>query len=287
MKKQLVMWPDCKRPDASTDADTTKWSPNTFLNRYGDIKTSNISGTVDCNNVYKECDFGQSVTVEGKGNPYNNVDGHKSTRQTKGRDVQWSSHWIGPTDGLPMDGDKVSGPNLKVAVIASKFQCSFMRRVVGFICDISSIPDGSGSESDGSGRCEKWNISASYVNAKGEVKILNMCEAGIKLKGHTYDSVPSSSFSWYQMSYALHRDDQDLVFNQDLRHIGWCIQYKHHKYTGGDNKSKYCTGRVRYLQPLIGDALHASVKDRFQLQPHYFTTWTDAQKHGRQRLYTY
>ena len=286
-KNEIVMWADCKIPTSSTVAKD--WTPNSKLQDYGNIQSSNISGTVQCDNVFKGVEFGQSVRTEGKGQPYTQEAGHKSTRTTKGRDKQWSSHWIGSTEGIPSNSDgNVLGADLKTAVIPTNYQASFLRRVVGFVCDISSKPDGDGASGDGSGRCEKWNISANYVNPKGEVKVYNMCEAGEYIAGHKFNSITSNTWNWYMMSYRLHTRDREQVIDQDLRHIGWCIQYLHHKYTGGDSKSKYCTGRVRYLQPLVGGkSMALPEKPRFQLQASRYTTWRDAQKHGLEKLYTF
>lgn len=283
--RQVLSWPDGAIPEEGQV--TQKWMGDRLLNRYGSQTTTVISGTVKCDNVYKECEFGQTIRPGADGNIYNNSNGHKSTRTTKGRDKVWSSHWIGNTDGLSLNSDgNVIGPDLKNAVISSSYQCSFMRNVVGFICDISSIPDGSGNGADGSGRCEKWNISANYVNPKGEVKVYNMCEAGEYIAGHKYNSATSNAWTWYMMSYRLHTKDREQVVNQDLRHIGWCIQYLHHKYTGGDSKSKYCTGRVRYLQPLVGDA-STTVRKRHIVQSSQYITWRDAQENSLQKIYTF
>lgn len=285
-KKEILMWADCKVPTSSTVAKD--WTPNSALQVYGDTKSSNISGTVKCDNA-NEVEFNQTVRDQGKGQPYTEEGGHKATRTTKGRDKQRSSHWIGSTLGLELNSDgNVLADDLKGAVISTAYQASFLRRVVGFVCEISSAPDGGGSGGDGSGRCERWNISANYVNANGEVKVYNMCEAGEYIAGHKYNSIPSNTWNWYMMSYRLNETDRKRVIDQDLRHIGWCIQYLHHKYTGGDSKSKYCTGRVRYLQPLVGNAaMTLPAQPRFQLQASRYVTWTDAQKHGREQLYTF
>ena len=284
-RERLLSWPDGAIPEEGQD--TREWVPDRLLVAYGAETTTTISGTVTCDNVFKEVDFGQTVRPGADGNVYNNAFGHRSTRTTKGRDKVWSSHWIGRTNGLPLNSDgNVIGPDLKTAVIDSVYQSSFMRHVVGFICDISSAPDGSGDSADGSGRCEKWNISANYVNPKGEVKIFNMCEAGEYIAGHKFNSIASNTWNWYMMSYRLHTKDREIIVDQDLRHIGWCIQYLHHKYTGGDSKSKYCTGRVRYLQPLVGDA-SMTVRKRHIVQSSQYMTWRDAQKNSLEKIYTF
>tara|TARA_Y100000768_G_scaffold32973_1_gene21638 strand:+ start:5126 stop:6001 length:876 start_codon:yes stop_codon:yes gene_type:complete len=287
-KKEILMWPDCLAP--SSDQVVKDWQPGSGLQIYGDTTSTNIAGTVTCDNE-TNTDFGQTVRTEGKSQPYTEEGGHKSTRTTKGRDKVWSSHWIGSTLGLSLNSDgNVIGPDLKTATISSAYQASFLRRVVGFVCEISSAPDGTGNSADGSGRCEKWNISANYVNSSGQVKVYNMCEAGIKIEGHTYNSTATNTWHWYLMSYKLKEADRIRVIDQDLRHIGWSIQYLHHKFTGGDTKSKYCTGRVRYLQPLVGDKnFPASSPNppRFQIQASRYTTWMDAQINGKEKIYTY
>ena len=284
-RERVLTWPDGAIPDS--DSVSQKWINDRLRVPYGPVKTTIISGTVKCDNVFKDTEFGQTVRLGADGNPYNNFNGHKSTRTTKGRDKQWSSHWLGSTSGLPMNSDgNVLGADLNRAVIGRGHQCSFLRHVVGFICDISSAPDGEGSAADGSGRCEKWNISANYVNSRGEVKVYNMCDAGEYIAGHKFDSIPSNAWNWYMMSYRLHTKDREQVINQDLRHIGWCIQYLHHKYTGGDTRSKYCTGRVRFLQPLVGD-VSMTVRKRHIVQPSQYMTWADAWKSSPAKIYTF
>ena len=41
------------------------------------------------------------------------------------------------------------------------------------------------------------------------------------------------------------------IIDNNYLHIGWIFNFSHEKSCGGSNKNKNCTGRIRYLSPIV------------------------------------
>ena len=184
--------------------------------------------------------LGENTNSGGSNSLYTSSDGFYSSVQTKTSTVFYSQHFIGHKNGNTIK----SGSS-----ISTSTQSTWLQDVIGFHCEISSRPGGSGSEADGCGRVDQWRIAAVYADPSNKCRIMEMTKGGVKLSSHAYNSYPGTG--WVILSYSLSTNDQSTVINNKWLLYGWIIEYTHKKTCGGSTKLKNCSGRTRYLRPLV------------------------------------
>ena len=83
--------------------------------------------------------------------------------------------------------------------------------------------------------------------------------------GHTWDS--SAGTDWYAMSY--YSKSMRTILDNNYLHIGWIFNFSHERTCGGGGKQKNCTGRIRYLTPIVSSdgTLSFGAATRHQVVP--------------------
>ena len=201
------------------------------------------SGDTTTDNQTKRT-FGENIDSGGSNSLYTSSDGFYANVQTKTNNVFYSQHFIGHKNGNTIK----SGSS-----ISTSTRSTWLQDVIGFHCEISSRPGGSGSEADGCGRVDQWRIAAVYADPSNKCRIMEMTQGGVKLSSHAYNSHPGSN--WAILSYSLDMNtDAVTVINNKWLLYGWIIEYQHKKTCGGNTKQKNCSGRTRYLRPLISSS---------------------------------
>ena len=205
-----------------------------------------VSGGIVCANSYT---IGGPNTEGGgrSGNIYTSSSGALVNVQTKKLDNPfYTTTYYGHTDIPPISGGVLNGGNLANANIRNNTEANWNKHVKGFYCEVSSQPTGSGSEADGCGTIKSMEIAGVFVTSSGTIKVFSMINKGVKITGHNAGSeIPRG---WTRMSYYVGTNDM-----LNMYHMGWIVQYHHEKTCGGGGVQKNCTGRVRYLQPLVSD----------------------------------
>lgn len=272
-KRQVIALPDCRKPVSNQSISNwynAKIGSSSFSK---DERTHIVGGFTSTNGQYQS----ESINSGGSGSIYSSG-GFVSSVQTKTSTVFSTLHYIGPTNGLSFSGSNLNGLTMG-AVFSTSASANFTRNVVGFWCQVNGQPTGSGSEADGCGNVQSYRISAVYMDQGRGLRVMEMCEKGLKLGGHTWNtSASTSANNWENMIYSLQVSDNQRVINDEYMHIGWIINLTHEKTCGGGNKQKNCTGRVRYLTPLVSSAgdggLFTGVPTRHQVIYPY-TTWSN------------
>ena len=259
--KRVITLQDARKPSSSSlimswiPGGPTKLTPTTRTHITGGYTSTN------------GCPSGENFnpgTVGG--NIYTGSGGFYASVSTKSSDPFYTQHYIGPTQGLT-SGGVVNGSDFVGKLIFSTTASNWGKRVIGFYCQVSSLHEGgSGSEIDGCGVCNTFRISGVYVDKNGRVRIVDMCAGGNKLTGHTWNTQADSN-KWVDMSY--YTSYKDTILNNDFALMGWVVGMTHQKVCG--NKTKNCTGRIRYLAPLVSSydngGLYAGPPDIYQVWP--------------------
>ena len=239
--KRVITLQDAAKPTSSSlimswiPGGPTKLTPTTRTHIQGSYTSSN------------GCPSGENFNpgVVG-GNIYTGSGGFYASVSTKSSDQFYTQHYIGPNLNLT-SGGVITGSTFVRRAVSPNIVSTWGKRVIGFYCQVSSIHEGgSGSEIDGCGVCNSFRISGVYVDKSGLVRIVDMCAGGNKLTGHTWDTQADTG-SWVDMSY--YTSYKDTILINDFTLMGWVVGMTHQKVCG--SKTKNCTGRVRYLVPLV------------------------------------
>lgn len=223
----------------NSSASPSSWPGTTTSANFTRHDREHLSGDTKTDNSSKKT-LSENVNPGRGGSLYSDSDGFNSTVSTKTTSDFYSKHFIGHKNGNSIS----SGSS-----VSDSTESTWLRNVVGFHCEISAIPTGSGSEADGCGTVKQFRICAVYADAGKKVRILEMTSGGTKLSSASYNSSPGQS--WSILSYSLSQTDSMKVVNGGWLLYGWVIEMYHKKTCGGGTKTKKCTGRVRYMRPLI------------------------------------
>lgn len=223
--------------------------------------------------------LGSSIDTGSGNNLYTHSEGFYANVMTKTSTTFWSLHFIGHKNGNSIS---------KGSSVSTSTQSTWARDVIGFHCEIDSKPGGSGSEADGCGRVDQWRICAVYADRGNKIRIMEMTKGGQKLSSHAYNSYPGVG-QWKKLSYALNQSDSMKVVNNEWLLYGWIIEYQHKKTCGGSTKQKNCSGRTRYLRPIISPTGYNGLKtsyDHNMLINHWETSLSTARSTGALPLQT-
>ena len=235
--------------------------------------SSHLSGDTNTDNGQK---LGETIDCGRSNSLYTNSDGFYANVQTKTSTVFYSKHFIGHRNGNTIS----SGSS-----ISTSTQSTWLQDVVGFHCEIGSRPGGSGDAADGCGRVDQWRIAAVYADGSNKCRIMEMTKGGQKLSSHAYNSYPGTG--WKVLSYSLNQNDSLRVVNNKWLLYGWIIEYTHKKTCGGGQKQKNCSGRTRYLRPLISATGYNGLKssyDHSMLVFHWENTLSTVRGSGAKML---
>lgn len=205
--------------------------------KFSDGTRTHLSGNTSTDNGKT---LGENINAGGSGNIYTSSDGFYSNVQTKTSTIFYSKHFIGHKNGNTIS---------KGSSISSSTKSSWMEDVIGFHCEISTRPAGSGSEADGCGKVDQFRIAAVYADNSSKVRIMEMTQGGTAYSSQKYNSSPGTG--WKALSYGLSQTDSTKVINEHWRLYGWIVEYTHKKTCGGGSKQKNCSGRIRYMRPLV------------------------------------
>ena len=236
---RLITLPNKQTPPESVPV--AQWTPGGTV-EYSDITIVDLTGSVTCENDYT---IGAKTTDGGRGGDiYTSSGGFTCNVYTKSTDDFYTNTYIGSTDIPGGNNSFVNGNTLVGSKVKNTTMANWTKNVKGFVCEVSSSPVGSGDASDGSGTVESMGVSAVYADSSGAIKVFEMNNRGTKIFGHTQNSRPPGS--WTKMCYVVNSNA-----SLGLYHMGWIVSFHHKKFQGGATKSKNCTGRIRYLQPII------------------------------------
>lgn len=199
------------------------------------------SGNTTTDNQIKQT-LAENITLGRSGSLYTSEDGFNSTVQTQTDSVFYSQHFIGHKNNNTI---KSGNP------ISTNTKSTWLQDVIGFHCEISSSPSGSGDAADGCGQVDQWRIAAVYADPSNKCRIMEMTNPGVKLSSHAFNSHPGGT--WKILSYSLNASDAATVINNKWLLYGWIIEYQHKKTCGGKKVQKNCTGRTRYMRPLTSN----------------------------------
>ncbi len=254
MTVKIAKLPEARKPTSSSDP--RYWGGDHFPREINKVTRTHIVGNYNSSNGINS---GENINPSNVGgNIYTDSDGFKATVVTSSSSFFYSMHFIGDPNIGAKNGSTITGSSL-IGTSGTSAQAGWMKNVKGFFCEVSSAPIGSGDEADTCGRVEAIRISGVFVDNSGKVRVYDMCAGGTKITGYTWDTALGAS--WQKMAYYVNSNDQ---LNMHL--MGWIVQFTHHKHCGGGNKKKNCTGRVRYLTPLvsIGGGLYTGDPDKWQ-----------------------
>ena len=238
---RVICFPAERKPTSSTNVQY--WTPGgpieyvlpTFARINGNYNSTNGSLLSNAN-----------TNGDRSGNIFASSEGFRCTVQTGTDNQFWTHTFIGNPGFGAYNGSYIDGSNFVGSYVESSATSSWILGVKGFICEISDLPypnDGS-TAADSCGGSNRFRVSGVFVDGNGRIRVIDMCEGGTKITGHTWNTRPSDR-SWKIMSYYSSTSNDMLNWH----HIGWAIGQGHKRFCGG--KTKYCTSRIRYLQPLI------------------------------------
>lgn len=268
MTVKIVKLPEGRKPTSSSDV--RRWGGDGFPRETNKTNRTHIVGSYTSSNGQ----FSDETTNPGgTGNIYTSSDGFQANVQTKTSTIFYSQHYIGDPNIGALSGGNITGSSL-IGSSATSAQANWMKNVKGFVCEVSSNPTGSGDVADGCGRVETVRISGVFADSNGKVRVYDMCAGGQKITGYTWNTALGTS--WQKMSYFVNSNDQ-----LSMSLIGWIIQFAHHKHCGGGSKQKNCTGRVRYLTPLVstGGGLYTGNPEKWQII-HPVRSWSQRNTHA-------
>ncbi len=225
--------------------DATSWPGTTTSAKFSGTDRTHLSGNTSTDNGTT---LGENTNSGGSGNIYTSSNGFYSNVGTKTSTVFYSKHFIGHQNGNTIS---------KGSSVSSSTKSTWTRDVIGFHCEISSKPTGSGSEADACGRVDQFRICAVYADSSSKLRIMEMTDPGVKVSSLNFQSDPGSS--WTKFSYVLNSGDASTVISGGWRLYGWIVEFRHKKTCGGGSKSKNCTGRVRYMRPIVSPTGYSSL----------------------------
>ena len=240
--KRVVALQTARKP--TTSSDISKWIPGGPAEVSATNRTHIVGNYTSSNGI----NIGENTNPGGGGNVYTSSSGFSSNVQTKTDNLFYSLHFIGNNSGLT-SGSNITGSSLVGKTADASISGNWTKTVVGFYCQVSDKSAGSGSEADGCGTATTFRISAVYLDANRRVRIMDMCQGGTKILGHTWNTRPGPT--WKDMAYFV--NDRASVINGGWMHLGWTLNFTHYKACGGTTKQKNCTANVRYLTPLVSN----------------------------------
>ena len=241
-EQRVVTLQTARKPTTSSDIST--WIPGGPAEVSATSRT-HIEGNYTSSNGIN---IGENINPGGSGNIYTSSSGFSSNVNTKLISNYFSLHFIGNNSGLT-SGSNITGSSLVGKTASTSISGNWTKTVVGFYCQVSDKSAGSGSEADGCGTATTFRISAVYLDANRRVRIMDMCQGGTKILGHTWNSRPGPT--WKDMAYFA--NDRASIINGGWMHLGWTLNFTHYKACGGGPKQKNCTANVRYLTPLVSN----------------------------------
>ena len=237
---------------------------------------SHLTGDTNTDNGQK---LGETINPSRGGSIYTDSDGFYSWVQTKTSTIFYSKCFIGD-----LNGNTIKSGNS----ISSSTNSTWTQDVIGFHCEVSRAPHGSGSEGDGCGRVDQFRVAGVYADGNSKVRIMEMTKGGVKKGDYTYDADPGTG--WKYFAYALDQSDSLNVVNNKWLLYGWIVEMRHKKTCGGNSKQKNCTGRMRYLRPIISPTGSDGLRDSYtknQLIFHHDTTLSTAKSNNAKQLQHY
>lgn len=258
-----------KNPSLSASS----WPGTTTSAKFSDTGRTHL-GSISTDNGQS---LGSSINPGSANNLYTHNEGFYSNVQTKTSTVFYSLHFIGHKNGNSIS---------RGSSISTSTKSTWAQDVIGFHCEVDSKPGGSGSEADGCGRVDQWRICGVYADSSNKCRIMEMTKGGQKLSSFSYGSYPGVG-QWKQLSYCLNQSDSLTVVNNKWLLYGWIIEYRHKKTCGGGQKQKNCSGRTRYLRPIISPTGYNGLKtsyDHNMLINHWETTLSTARGTGAKPL---
>ena len=242
-KKRVVVLQTARKPTTSSDIST--WIPGGPAEVSATSRT-HIEGNYTSSNGIN---IGENINPGGSGNIYTSSSGFSSNVNTKLISNYFSLHFIGNNSGLT-SGSNITGSSLVGKTADASISGNWTKTVVGFYCQVSDKPAGSGAEADGYGQATTFRISAVYLDANRRVRIMDMCQGGTQILGHTWNTRPGPT--WKDMAYFA--NDRASIINGGWMHLGWTLNFTHVKTGGGPPNFKNCTANVRYLTPLVSNS---------------------------------
>ena len=241
-EQRVVTLQTARKP--TTSSDISKWIPGGPAEVSATSRT-HIEGNYTSSNGIN---IGENINPGGSGNIYTSSSGFSSNVNTKLISNYFSLHFIGNNSGLT-SGSNITGSSLVGKTASTSISGNWTKTVVGFYCQVSDKSAGSGSEADGCGTATTFRISAVYLDANRRVRIMDMCQGGTKILGHTWNSRPGPT--WKDMANFV--NDRASIINGGWMHLGWTLNFTHNKTGGGPPNFKNCTANVRYLTPLVSN----------------------------------
>lgn len=239
--KQIIALPESRKPSAS-DNITQWYNAKVGSSQFSETTRSHITGTVTTSNGVS---FSENINAGGDGNIYSSG-GLIVNVQTKTGTTFNTLNYIGSVGGISLSPFSM-GQSFFTNVTAN-----FTRNVVGFWAQINGAPTGSGDTADGCGKCKAMRVTAVYMDQSGRVRTIEMGQNGVKLLGVDWNAtLTSTANSWSTMCYSAGVTNSRTIIDGKWMHVGWVINMSHHKDCGGNSKQKNCTGRIRYLTPLV------------------------------------
>jgi len=253
---KLVTLYDSAKPRESVNVQY--WAPAGVV-EYGATGAVHISGSYRSSNGYNSS---ENINAQRSGNIYTSSAGFISTVETSSTSLKYSHHFIGSASNSNLNNGVLTGSSLIGAGVYNNAQACWTKKVKGFVCEVSNDPhpaDGS-DKADQCGAVESFRISGVFADNNGKIQIYDMTAGGTKIFGHTWNTRPSGG--WTKMCYYCNSNEM-----LDMYHLGWVVAFTHHKVCGGGTKNKYCTGKVRYLQPLVssGGGLYFDNENKHQI----------------------
>ena len=253
-KKKIACLPDARKPP--TGANIATWN-NAGPIAYTDKALTHVSGTVSTINSTQ---YSENTNGERAGDPYSST-GFSCNVKTKSSSEFYTTTYVGATDGLLNSSGNVNGALLKDGKFSDSLKSAYIPNVVGFYCQVSSAPIGNDSSvDDGCGRVSAIRITAVYADEYQKAHVMDLCQNASQYSDHRWNSNPGHS--WTEMCYSVYLGSalHDII-EKGWLFMGWNINMTHVKTCGGGSKQKNCTGRVRYLTPLVSSSDDAGVED--------------------------
>ena len=254
-KKRIVLLRNKRQPTSSDPI--TSWIPGgpAETNATGHI---HVAGKYTSTDGYNSDENLRPGTNNYSGNIYTSSDGFYVNVRTKQNQTDFYTQtmvgaasfgaWVqDSTNGSYVDATSLVG----TGIYDNNTSC-FVDRVVGFYCQVSAIhapsESSDNSDNDGMGICRTFRISAVYADKNGKVRVIDMTQGGSKVLGHTWNNDLQNADGWKDMCYTS--NSRSTILNNDYKLFGWILGFTHYK-SNKSNVTKNCTGRVRYLTPLV------------------------------------
>ena len=255
-KKRIVLLRN-KRMPTSSDSITT-WMPGgpAETNATGHI---HVAGDYTSTDGYNSGENLRPGTNNYAGNIYTSSDGFYVNVRTKQNQTDFytqtmiGSASMGAFVQNSSVGNYVDATSLVGTGIYNNNTSCFVDRVVGFYCQVSAIhaPSQTGDDNDEMGICRTFRISGVFADGNGRVRVMDMTKGGTKVLGHTWNNDLKNADGWKNMCY--YSNSRTTIINNNYKLFGWILGFTHYK-SNKSNVTKNCTGRVRYLTPLVSSS---------------------------------